>query len=389
MNWNKLYLLRFKSLDLKSQIKKLTFSFLFLITLQSYSQLSNETININGITRTYQMYLPTNFQISEHLPVIYVLHGLGATSNDFTILGFNQIADTARLIIIYPQGLLNSYSQTSWNNGTLLSSTADDISFIQQLMDYVTLSKNTDPKKTYCTGFSMGSIMSHHLACKLNNKIAAIGTMAGTMATSDIASCNPSYLTPVIHLHGTSDPTVPYSGSALPSLSLVGQTMNFWKNKHSCDITSDSTRYTDSANDGITVDRFVYNTCNPNGSVELVRFNNAAHIYLYEPVNDITEAILVWKFLRKWSHPNPEMAKLNELSINDQFKIYPNPTSEKITFYSEKEDQVIITNLHGQVLQKINVSIGENSIVLSDFKQGVYLIKINSNPLSISKIIKE
>lgn len=360
-------------------MKQLALLFLVTIPFFSTAQLTSETITIGGQTRSYQLYVPTGFNVTTETPrMIFILHGLGGTSANMVSAGFNYVADTARVIVVYPQGALNSYGQTSWNNGTGLSSTVNDEAFINALMDRGLSEFNVNPAKIYVTGFSMGSIMSHHLACALNNRIAAIGTMAGTMSTSDISTCNPTYKTPVIHLHGTADGTVPYAGSALPTLSLVAETMNFWKNVHNCDATADSTQLPNVAADNITVDRFVYDNCNPVGSVELWRLNNADHIYLYQPVNDITEMLEVWKFFNKWQHSNPTTLSLSKKDYQD-LAIYPNPANEFITIESNFESMnYSIVNAQGQSVLSGKISGKSIQLNCSDLKSGIYFVNVFS-----------
>lgn len=356
-----------------------------VITSGCYAQLTPKTIQVGSVSRNYLEYLPTGLDPSTESPsLVFILHGIGGNNSQMVGAGFNNVADTARVIVYYPQGVTNSIGQTSWNNGTLLASTADDISFFNKIIDSAIFNYNVDPSRVYITGFSMGSIMSHHMACAMNDRFAAIGCMAGTMPTSDIQNCNPSYATPVIHLHGTADGTVPYDGAALPSLSLVQETMDFWTNVHGCGATYDSIGMPNLANDGITVDRFVYNNCNPTGSVELYRMNGADHIYLYQPVNDITEMIEIWWFLRKWSHPSPAAASVNEFYEN-QFKMYPNPTENDLVIHSQKATSFEIYNINGARLISGNLSVGENLIDLASIASGIYLVKIDGRIMRLVK----
>jgi polyhydroxybutyrate depolymerase len=346
----------------------------FLIAHSSIAQLTYDSLEINGVKRTFFKYLPVNYQASENLPVVFILHGIGGNAAQMTSAGFGLIADTARIIAIYPNGLLNQINQTSWNNGTLLSSTADDILFFNQMMELMVTAQNANPSRIYVTGFSMGGIMSHHLACAINGRIAAIGPMAGTMATSDITSCVPVYKTPVIHLHGTADGTVPYNSGALPSLSLVPQTMSFWRNVHGCAATADSTRMPDTAADGFTVDRFVYTTCNPSGSVELWRLNGVDHDYLYEPMNDITEAKEIWRFFRKWQHPNPNFLSVKQLTKEKSFTISPNPSNGEFVIKMDQNARVALFGLQGNLIQSFFMNSGTNLVQLN-LATGVYLLK--------------
>lgn len=357
---------------------------LFLAAL-SYGQLTSETMSVNGVVRNYQQYLPVGFDAASESPaLLIVLHGLGGNSSQMVSVGFNLIADTARVIAIYPQAKNNQYNQSAWNNGTLLSSTADDIGFMHQLIDSAIVNYNIDITRVYVTGFSMGSIMSHHMACVMNNRVAAIGCMAGTMPTSDIQNCVPTYATPVIHLHGTADGTVPYESGALPSLSLVPQTMAFWRNVHACDASADSTRLPDIANDNITVDRFVYNNCNPTGSVELWRFNGADHVYLYQPANDIMEGLEVWKFLTKWQHSNPTSVGIYELPEWTS-SVFPNPGTGLFTVNLSKSVSFTVTDALGTVLQEGTFVKGENTLSLNEQPAGVYLLRLGDRILRVIK----
>lgn len=356
-------------------MKKLILLITLSFTSELFAQQTNETVNIEGVQREYIQYLPVSFNIAtESLPVVFVLHGLGGNNSDMESIGFKQIGDTARCISIYPQGLINLFGQTSWDNGTLLAPNVDDIAFFNFIIDDLILNYNVDITRVYFTGFSMGSIMSHHLACALNDRIAAIGTMSGTMSTNDISNCVPTYRTPVMHVHGTADATVPYASSALPSLSLVNETIDFWINVHGCSTTADSTQLPDSSNDGFTVDRFVYQNCDPQSSVELWRVNGGGHSFFYEPVNDFTESIDIWMFFRKWSHSNPAIVEVNEMSTT-LFLISPNPSKGIFKITSEVANNIFIYNTAGKLIHSQDITSRETTINLSHLHRGIYILK--------------
>jgi polyhydroxybutyrate depolymerase len=341
------------------------------------AQLTNKTLNVGSASRTYKQYLPSGLDPgSESVSVIIALHGLGGTNADIVSTGLNDIADTARIIVFYPQGLVNNYGQTSWNNGTLLSTTSNDIGFMSQLMDTAILNYNADPSRVYVTGFSMGSIMSYHLACTMNDRVAAIGCMSGTMSTSDINTCAPAYVTPVIHFHGTADGTVPYDANALPSLSLVPQTIAFWKTKHTCDATADSTQLTNLAADGYTVDRFVYDNCEPAASLEHWRINGANHEYFYIPNNDFDEITETWLFMRKWQHSNPASAGIEENEFVN-FTVAPNPSNGNISIECDRVADYTVYGMTGSKLISGKLMKGSNLIQLSGLSSGMYLISVN------------
>jgi polyhydroxybutyrate depolymerase len=211
----------------------------------------------------------------------------------------------------------------------------------------------------------------------MNNRIAAIGCMSGTMSNSDISTCVPTYKTPVIHFHGTADGTVPYSGTALPSLSLVAQTINFWKNIHACGSTADSTRILDAAADNITIDRFVYDNCSPVGSLEHWRMNDANHVYLYQPVNDITEMVEIWKFFNKWQHTNPTNLSVKENS-DALFTISPNPSNGIVEVKTTSTGLITIASMSGETVYQSELSMGSTQMDLNHLRGGVYVVKFGN-----------
>jgi len=368
-------------------MKLITTISLACLALFSIGQQTNQSMDVGGVNRTYVQYLPSGFDpLTESLPVVFCLHGIGDIATNMANIGFNQIADTARFIAIYPQGAQNGQGQNSWANGTLfLSSSADDITFFNQMIDDLIINQNADPARIYASGFSMGSIMSHKLACELNERIAAIGTMSGTMSTQDLNNCSPSYATPIIHFHGTADATVPYDGAALPSLSLVEPTIDFWRGVHGCASTADSTQIPDVASDGYTVDRFIYQNCTPANSVELWRINGGDHEYFYQPFNDFTEAIEIWRFFSQWTHSNPALVNLDKFNLTS-FSVYPNPSNGNITVSSPVKTTIAIHSINGRLMQTIEVGNGFTSIALG-LSEGVYILLSEDFPQYSERVV--
>lgn len=342
-----------------------------------YGQQTNESIDIASVNRTYIQYLPSGFDPNtESLPVVFCLHGLGDNAANMANIGLNNMADLERFIPVFPQGLVNQYGQTSWNNGTLLSPNADDVSFIRELIGVMINDYNADYSRIYVCGFSMGGIMSYTLACELNEYIAAIASMSGNMSTNDYNNCAPVYKTPVIHFHGTADGTVPYDSGALPSLTLTPETIDFWKNQHTCANTSDSLRLPDTGSDNLTVDRFIYDNCTAPNSVEFWRINGGDHTYFYEPVSDFTEAIEIWRFFNQWQKSDASQASLFE-DNKDDFKIYPNPAIKEMTIELNTSTKGKIVDINGKDLIHFELTSGENSIDISTLSSGIYFVQIN------------
>src|SRR5690606_9365848 len=85
----------------------------------------------------------------------------------------------------------------------------DDVGFLDALLDDALSRWPLDPSRVYATGISNGGMMSYRLAADLNDRIAAIAPVAGSLVH------DPPSLprgVPTIHFHGTHDEFVPYHG---------------------------------------------------------------------------------------------------------------------------------------------------------------------------------
>lgn len=350
--------------------------------LIGYSQQTNESLMSDGETREYILYKPSGFDPqTETLPLVIVMHGLGGNNSQMTTLGFNQIADTARFIVAYPMGFSNSFGQNSWNNGTALSSSVNDVNFISQIIDKTNQDVTIDLTRVYVCGLSMGGIMSFRISLQLNNRIAAMASMVGTMSTPDKQSGVPTNPVPMMQWHGTNDGTVPYNSGALPTLELVQPTLDFWKDADKCG-ESDSTIYTipDVMSDGITVERIVYHASSPGcDSVEMEhwKFTNGDHTWYNGFQNDCDGAKEFWLFFRDKSMSNPAPVGIeNETTIN--FNLFPNPSRGQLNITSDVIiDDVKIYNSTGQLIHQEGTNA--TSIQLSlDLTPGIYTVAVKS-----------
>lgn len=356
-----------------------------LLTSGAFAQFSNKTMMVGSTNRQYRQYLPTAFNAATEpgVSLVIAMHGLGDNMTNFSSVGFNFIADTARFIVVYPQGTLNGFGQNAWNNGTLLSSTSDDITFLSMLIDTMKVKYNIDLNRVYFTGFSMGGIMTYHMVCALPHRIAAIASVAGTMSTADLSNCNPGRAIPVMHMHGTADGTVPYSGTALPSLSLVPATLGFWQNNNGC---GDSTVYNlpDPVVDGITIDTIAFNTCN----APLVhwRENNADHVWLYQPVNDITATLEIWKFFQDKSHPGASQLGINTIHEHETTIEYMGNGLYISSSIPIKE--VGIYDLQGKLIREMTCKdILSLEIDISSYSTQMFIVKVLTTGTLVTKKI--
>lgn len=187
------------------------------------------TINVDGKTREYWLYVPASVKGQENVPVVFSLHGRGGTDdpkNPGKPL-FTSLAEEKKFIVVYPQGRdaekdKADYPGDDWKAGfggtTGWEATGKenaDTRFIKALVDKIQADYKTrnasnsnisvDPTKFYLCGFSMGGMMTYACAKVLNGTFAAYGSCSGYPLNEfhmNLATENPI---PFIHLHGNKD----------------------------------------------------------------------------------------------------------------------------------------------------------------------------------------
>jgi len=290
--------------------------FISLFSFESNAQVITGSLMHDGMQRDYVAYIPLNYSNANPVPLVLNFHGF--TSNGsaaLTVSNFQPIADTANFIVVCPTGSpLPFVNINHWNVGGFTNtSSADDVSFTAALIDTLEADYNIDLTRVYATGFSNGGFFSHKLAFELSDRIAAIASVSGTFTPQMMMNRLPTHPTPVLQIHGTLDPTVPYYGTILNGgMASVDTVINYWINYNNCDTIATVTALPDiSTNDGSTVEHYVYGNGDEGVTVELLKITGGLHDWPGSSGNmDISASREIWKFL---SRHTKTIAGLNNL----------------------------------------------------------------------------
>jgi polyhydroxybutyrate depolymerase len=87
----------------------------------------------------------------------------------------------------------------------------DDVGRLETLIDHWRQRPDVDPARVYLVGFSNGGFMAHRLACWMDDRLAAIVSVAGAGRSPDEA-CGVKTSLAVAEVHGDADPIVRYEG---------------------------------------------------------------------------------------------------------------------------------------------------------------------------------
>jgi polyhydroxybutyrate depolymerase len=371
---------------------KKTFSSLFLFivcTSFSYAQgYISETIEYDGLTREYSIYVPASYDGTTSFPLLFNFHGGGGViASQIAIADMSPIADTANFIVVYPQARQDPSDGNSFNWIPKVPGTFDDVPFISSLIDTIASSYQINQDRIYACGYSLGGDMCFELACKLNSRIAAIAPVARTMQANPDSFCSPVHPTGVLTILGTDDNTSPYNG-----LTYLGteyylsaeETHNYWASHNNCDINPTMSTVSPS------VERYTWSTTSGCSYVEELKVIGGGHDWPGSFGNmTIDSNTEIWQFVSKYDINGLigcSTASINEYR-KDNFRVYPNPVNTELTIEMELLEEKkyrIYSTIGGLVLSgKLNSNI--NTIDLSSLPPNVYILNINNHSVKLVK----
>ena len=201
---------------------------LFLMISFCFSQWFS--INHDLITRSYYMSYPNNVDYSNPPALIINMHGYGGNAlSQRSSSQMDNFAHERNIAVVYPQGEINGWGYTSWNIGTFWDqSNLDDVGFISLMIEQISNDFEINLDRVYACGMSNGGYMSYELACELEDKIAAFGSVTGNFMLNTDQSCEFTREIPIAHFHGTSDNVVDYYPPSFDGSLTVSESIDFW-----------------------------------------------------------------------------------------------------------------------------------------------------------------
>jgi polyhydroxybutyrate depolymerase len=368
--------------------------FLLLPVFGFCQQTIQGTIQHDGLEREYQIYVPDVYTGDEPVPLVLNFHGFGSNAGQQEFYGdFRAIADTANFLIVHPEGTVFNGSQ-HWNVGGFTSgSTIDDVGFTDALLDTLAANYNIDPNRIYSTGMSNGGYMSFLLACQLGDRIAAIASVTGSMTPETYDDCTPTHPTPVLQIHGTDDPVVPYDGADFSKS--IEEVLSYWVDYNNCSPTAGVIDVPNSnPGDGSTVEHYVYSGGTNDVTVEHFKVENGAHtwpgtIIPFPGTNyDIDASLEIWRFFLRYSldelmTPSSQANLAHKATI----QVYPNPTTDQLFITLEATPQPFyLSNATGQILQSGILRDATTTLSLAGLPTGMYWLRTGE---TIHKILKQ
>lgn len=229
------------------------------IKASSSAQEKQEKITVDDSARSFVVHLPQGYDKSQHYPVVVLFHGEQQDADDLgRLTHFSQFAEKNGIIAVYPNA-----ARALWNIGVRPDAEpdfarrpfgrrgypgggypgggggypgggggypgggggypgqnpnanpnhgepADDIGFLNQMLDRIATEYSVDEHRVYAVGLGDGGLMALRSACVVSGRITAIAVVAAELPKTMI--CLPTRPIAALFLDGTSDPLSPFEG---------------------------------------------------------------------------------------------------------------------------------------------------------------------------------
>lgn len=378
---------------MNTKITLLLLLFCFMQVIVSAQQQIDKTMQHDGRTRSYTVYVPANYNADSPIPLLFNFHGgNGDISSQIFISDMRPIADTARFIVVYPQAAPDPSDDGSTNWLHKDPSSIDDVTFVDAMIDSLSAEYNIDLGRIYACGYSLGGEFTFELACRLNERIAAIGVVARTMGAAAYEHCAPSHPTGVITILGTDDSTSPYDGLVFGGIQYylsADETHAYWIGHNNADTDPIvNTLPNTNTSDGSTVEQYLWENGTACVTIEHLKVINGGHDWPGTFGNmDIDSNLAIWNYVSQYNTSGKIVCTTsveNATDLSEDIQLFPNPAHDRIYVQTEQSDwQYELYTSTGKLVQK-----GMNShphIDLSQLETGMYIIKIGE---VVSRIIK-
>ena len=381
----------------------LLIGFLFSFSSNLFSQVFDgfQTINHNQIDRRFYLYVPNNYTANVPIPILFNFHGGGGDPISYMnyTSDMRGLAEANNFILIYPEAITDpGTGSISWIDKATNGAPRDETLFIESIINSVSSNYSVDLDRIYACGYSEGGIFSYELACRLNNYIAGIASVSGSMLSESersnlgFSNCSPQHPTAIMLIPGTSDSNAHslYQGCCLDwgldSYYLsVDQITDYWTNYNTTDnnpLVSDVSNTNTS--DGSTVQRKIWSNGEGGVEVQELKVIGGEHEWPGTSGNmDINANNEIWQFLSKFDKKGM-IDNLNFEDFQKTISVTPNPFNDYFIIEGVENDLIELYDLHGRIVQS---KFNNNVFDTESLKRGVYILVFKEKNISF-KLVK-
>lgn len=359
---------------------------------------------VEGVDREYFIHLPAHYDSTKPIPMVMFFHGGGHDGElMYNISGWNEVADTANIIMVYPSSLKYCVIEngvqsilSQWNNGHSGNTFCpnqklkDDVLFVNTILQQMSSRFKIDQKRIYTVGFSNGGeFAATRTAIELSDKIAASISCGGGGALPRDTVLIPKRKLPVMLMFGNKDErmlkainitgAVPmgfevlYAAYPVLYFAQVSPYVNSFQ-------LNDKNYTTLGDTNSIQAAIFRGKSGDPQNLFYLVEVKNLEHEYPNGINHPIHGATYHWRWLNQFILPS-NTTPAADLSLSPtSLRIFPNPAIHNLNIPNVKQWQIY--SLHGQLILRGSTT----EVDISNLANGVYILK---SDLGAAKFLKK
>jgi poly(3-hydroxybutyrate) depolymerase len=202
------------------------------------------SIDVNGTTRQYILELPTVYDGTTPVPVLFAFHAAGTNAQGFLGQGYGNVRDgiAGRVLLVGPDALVRN-GRTAWvdpaaGRGGVLQ---EDIDFFDALVAQLRANYCIDAGRVFVMGHGDGGIISNQIACVRGDVVRGVGPFSGAGPAKNVGTgCLGKVAAFIGHNPKEGDPVEcgNVSGGSCPWILLWAETgwptTQYWTNQDGC-----------------------------------------------------------------------------------------------------------------------------------------------------------
>ena len=256
----------------------------------------NQTIDGNSVPRLVYVRTPQNLNSSLSYPIVFFFHGAGGSGQIFLQNNnITELINSEEFIGIFPNGHSNNGSNGGfWNLGSE-PTTADDVEYVDLIIDQLATSTLIDTSKAYAVGFSNGSGMVNLLG-KSTSHFNAIAPLFSQQIIS-LKDLTPNKAMSVFQVNGDVDGLIPLNGG-VSSVGIFMSAQNSalnWANYFNCNTTATQEELNW---ENTVLSSFTYSNCDNSHEIKYLIALNTDHGFSDEQTERVAYT-QIWEFFKQ------------------------------------------------------------------------------------------
>lgn len=215
----------------------------FLVVLGSATHAQDQDF-VDGGRGPVPLWLPTDYDPTEPLPLIVALHGYSQNSAAIeSYFNLVQQVEGGRFLYCVPQGTVDAIGERFWNATDaccdFFDTGVDDSGYLRGLVEAIQGEYAVDELSIHFMGYSNGGFMANRMACEHADLAASVISLAGR-SYRDVSECSPSEPVAVLHISGTADDVIRHNGGCtfMGCYPSAEDSTRFWAGYDGCDLVS-------------------------------------------------------------------------------------------------------------------------------------------------------